>query len=204
MDARIAVLASGAGTNLQALLDDPIVRPWVVLVLTDRPGVPALDRAAAAGVATEVVDFNSFPDRTAFAEGVRAALDDHGVDHIVLAGFMRIMPPAFIGRYEGRILNTHPALLPAFPGAHPVRDTLAWGAKVSGVTVHFVDEEVDHGPIVAQEAVPVHSSDDEESLHARLKAVEHRLLPRAVRLLVEGRLKLDGRMVHVVGEDVDG
>jgi phosphoribosylglycinamide formyltransferase-1 len=198
---RVAVLASGKGSNLQALLDDPAVRPMVALVLTDRPGVEALVRAEEAGVDAVVVDWNDFPDRPAFGRGVQDVLEREGIDYVVLAGFMRILPPEQIRRYEGRVINTHPALLPSFPGAHPVRDTLAWGAKVTGVTVHFVDEEVDHGPIVLQEAVPVLPDDDEASLHERLKAVEHRLLPLAVRLLAEGRIRVEGRTVHVQADD---
>ncbi|MCA1726695.1 MAG: phosphoribosylglycinamide formyltransferase [Actinobacteria bacterium] len=200
MRARIAVLVSGTGTNLQALLDDAVLRPSISLVVADRPDAGALDRARVAGVAAEVVDWAAFPDRDAFGEALLARLASEQVELVVLAGFMRILPPGFVRAFPGRILNTHPALLPAFPGAHAVRDTLEWGAKVSGVTVHLVDEEVDHGPIVLQEAVEVLSDDDEETLHERIKRVEHRLLPLGVRLLMEGRLKLDGRRVHVLGE----
>ena len=196
--ARVAVLASGKGSNLQALLDDPGVRPWVALVMSDRPGIHALERAEQAGVQTVIVDWNAYPDRASFGRAMADLLEKEGIEYVVLAGFMRILPPEFIGRYEGRILNTHPALLPAFPGAHPIRDALAWGAKVTGATVHFVDEDVDHGPIVLQEAVPVVRGDTEESLHERVKATEHGLLPRALRLLVDGKLKVEGRIVHLL------
>jgi phosphoribosylglycinamide formyltransferase-1 len=122
------------------------------------------------------------------------------IEYVALAGFMRILSAEFVRAYEGRILNVHPALLPSFPGAHAVRDALEWGVKVTGATVHLVDEEVDHGAIVLQEAVPVLPGDGEASLHARIQEVEHRLFPRALRLLVEGKLKLEGRIVHLLDE----
>ena len=201
MPARIAVLVSGTGTNLQALLDHPAVGPCIALVASDRPGAGALDRARDRQIPTEVLEWEGFPDRDAFALALLARLREHQIEHVVLAGFMRILPPLFIRAFPFRILNTHPALLPAFRGATAVRDALEWGVKLSGVTVHFVDEEVDHGPVVLQEAVPVHPDDDERSLHERIKRVEHRLFPEAVHMLIEGRLKVDGRRVHVLGQD---
>ena len=201
MDARVAVLASGSGTNLQALLDDPVVRPWIALVVSDRSGARALDRARAAGVEAVFLDPAAAPDRRAYGRELLASLRDRDIEHVVLAGFMRILASEVVAAFDGRMLNVHPSLLPAFPGAHPVSDALAWGAKVSGVTVHLVDEEVDHGPIVLQEAVPVLPDDDELALHARIQEAEHRVYPRAVRWLVEGRLKVEGRRVHVLGED---
>src|SRR5205807_2418156 len=137
-------------------------------------------------------------DRAAYGDALVAALQSRDVDLVCLSGFMRILSPGFIAAFEGRILNIHPALLPAFPGAHPVRDTLAWGVKVTGTTVHFADEDVDHGPILVQECVPVLEGDDEASLHERIKAVEHRLYPEAVRLVVEGRTRIEGRRVLLV------
>jgi phosphoribosylglycinamide formyltransferase 1 len=199
VDARVAVLVSGAGTNLQALLDDPEVRPWIALVVSDRPGAAALERARSHGVRAEFLD-PSRDDRSAYGWTLLALLNREGIEFVVLAGFMRILAPEVVRAFEGRIVNIHPSLLPAFPGAHAVREALAWGARVSGVTVHLVDEEVDHGPIVLQEPVPVEPDDDEASLHARIQKVEHRLYPRAVRLLVEGRLKVEGRVVHVLGD----
>lgn len=198
---RIAVLASGAGTNLQALLDDPIVGPMVALVLSDRREAGALDRARHDGVVTIFLDPALHPGREAYGRALVDVLEAHDVDHLALAGFMRILSGPAVRAFEGRIVNVHPSLLPAFPGAGAVRDALAWGAKVTGVTVHLVDEEVDHGPIVLQEAVPVLPGDDEGSLHARIKEVEHRLYPLAVRLLAEGRLKVEGRTVHVLEGD---
>ena len=202
MDGRIAVLVSGSGTNLQALLDDPAIGPRIVVVVSDRPGVGALERATAAGVDTRVLQPADFPDRDAFTDAVRDALLQRSVDVAVNAGYMRILGPAFAEAYAGRWLNVHPALLPAFPGAHGVRDALDWGVKVTGVTVHLVDEQVDNGPIVLQEAVQVLPGDDWDSLEARIHEAEHRLLPRAVRALVEGRLKVEGRMVHLL-EEID-
>ncbi|MBI4259670.1 MAG: phosphoribosylglycinamide formyltransferase [Actinobacteria bacterium] len=197
---RVAVLASGEGTNLQALLDDPKVAPALVVVLSDRAGAGALARARAHGVAALHVDPAGL-NRDAYGDALLRVLEDHHVDVVALAGFMRILGPRVVRAFEGRMLNVHPSLLPAFPGAHAVDEALAWGVKVSGATVHLVDEEVDHGPVVLQEAVPVRPDDDEESLHARIRAVEHRIYPRAVGLLLEGRLKLEGRIVHVLGDE---
>ena len=198
---RIAVLASGAGTNLQALLDDPAVGPMVAVVVSDRREARALERARHDGVVTVFLDPALHPGREAYGRALVAVLEGHDVDIVALAGFMRILSAPAVRAYEGRILNVHPSLLPAFPGAGAVRDALAWGAKVTGVTVHLVDEEVDHGPIVLQEAVPVLPDDDESSLHARIQEVEHRLYPLAVRLLAEGRLKVEDRTVHVLEGD---
>jgi phosphoribosylglycinamide formyltransferase-1 len=196
--ARVAVLASGKGSNLQALLDDPVVRPWIALVVSDKEDSGALLRAEDAGVSTITLDPRLHPDRAAFDRALLNVLEMERIEYVVLAGFMRILSPELVRAYEGRVLNVHPALLPSFPGAHAVRDALEWGVKVTGVTVHLVDEEVDHGAIVLQEAVAVQPGDDVESLHARIREVEHRLYPRAVRLLVEGKLKVEGRLVHVL------
>jgi phosphoribosylglycinamide formyltransferase 1 len=200
MDGRIAVLVSGSGTNLQVLLDDSVIAPRIALVLSDRPGVRALQRATAAGVETLVVQVEDFPDRDAYTVAVRDALLDRGIDLAVNAGFMRVLGGAFAEAFSGRWLNVHPALLPAFPGAHAVRDALAWGVQVTGVTVHLVDEEVDSGPVVLQESIAVSADDDFDSLEARVHEVEHRLLPQAVRALLDGRLKVEGRTVHIIGE----
>ena len=195
MDGRIAVLVSGSGTNLQALLDDTVIAPRISLVLSDRAGVMALERASAAGVETLVLSIEDSPDRDAYTVAVRDALLDRDIDVVVNAGFMRVLAP-------GRSRRRRHELLPACPGAHAVRDALAWGVRVTGVTVHLVDEEVDHGPIVVQEAIAVSADDDFDSLEARVHEVEHRLLPQAVRALLDGRLKVDGRSVHIL-EDID-
>jgi phosphoribosylglycinamide formyltransferase-1 len=197
MDARVAVLASGAGTNLQALLDDPVIRPWITLVVSDRVEAYALERARAAGVATLTVGARSHGPE-AFGSALAGVLRDRDIDFVVLAGFMRIVGAAFVRAFDGRILNVHPALLPAFAGPHAVADALAHAVKVTGVTVHLVDEEVDHGPIVLQEAVHVRDDDTWDTLEPRIHEVEHRLLPAALRALAEGRLKVEGRRVHVL------
>jgi phosphoribosylglycinamide formyltransferase-1 len=197
IEARIAVLASGQGTNLQALLDDETIRPTVALVLSDRSSAIALARAEAHGVPFAIVDRAEFPDRAAFDAAVLARLLEAEIDTLVLAGYLRLLGPELVRAYEGRILNVHPALLPAFPGTTSVADALAWGVKVTGVTVHLVDEEVDHGPIVFQEAIEVREDDDWDALEARVHEVEHRLLPAAVRALLDGRLRVEGRRVRV-------
>ncbi|MGH2572888.1 MAG: phosphoribosylglycinamide formyltransferase [Actinomycetota bacterium] len=200
MDVRIAVLASGAGSNLQALLADPLVGSSVILVVSDRPRAGALDRGPAGGIKTVVLEPAHYATREQFDRSLTALLEEEAIEFVVLAGYMRILGPETVRAFRDRIMNVHPALLPAFPGAHAVRDALAWGVKVTGATVHLVDEEVDHGPIVLQESVPVMPEDDERSLHLRIQAVEHRLLPQAVRLMAEGRLKVEGRLVHVLPE----
>ena len=201
MNARLAVLASGAGTNLQALMDDPRVAPAIALVLSDRPEAMALERARSRGIPTAVCERKDHPDRAAHDHAIRILLEEAGVECLALAGYMRIVGPELIAAFPERILNLHPALLPAFPGMTSVADALAWGVKVTGVTVHLVDEEVDHGPIVAQEPVRVRSDDDLDTLLARVHEVEHRVFPQAVRALVEGRLKVEGRIVHVLEEE---
>jgi phosphoribosylglycinamide formyltransferase-1 len=199
LPARLVVLASGTGTTLQALLDasaDPGYPARVVAVATDRAGVAALRRGEAAGVPTFVVPLAEFADRGAWDAAFADAVAAYRPDLVVCAGFMRILGPAFLARFAPRIVNTHPALLPAFPGAHAVRDALAYGVRVTGATVHLVDDGVDTGPVVAQEAVPVCADDDEATLHERVKAVERRLLPEAVARLTGG-FTLDGRTVLV-------
>ena len=194
----IAVLVSGSGTNLQAILDasaTPGYSADVVVVISDRPGVEALDRAAAAGVATEVVAWDAYDDRHDFTVACCDAASVHDAGALVLAGFMRILDPVAVTRFPNRILNTHPALLPAFPGAHAVPQALAHGVKLTGVTIHFVDEEVDHGPIIFQEAVPVREGDTEADLQSRIKAVEHRRYPEVIDAFAAGRLAVTGRVV---------
>jgi phosphoribosylglycinamide formyltransferase 1 len=198
VDARIAVLASGAGTNLQALLDDPHVGPSVVLVVSDRVGALALERARVHDVKAVPLLPAHYGSREGFDRAIRLLLEEEAIEYVLLAGFMRILGPEVVGAYHEHILNVHPSLLPAFAGAHAVRDALAWGVAVTGATVHLVDEELDHGPIVVQEAVDVGSDDDEASLHARIQEVEHRIYPRAARWMIEGRLKVEGRRVHVL------
>jgi len=196
MGGRVAVLVSGSGTNLQALLDDRAIRPHIALVVSDRPDVVALKRAADAGVEALVIE--PADDRAALSRAVADALEQRGIDAIVSAGYLRILGPPVTERWRDRWLNVHPALLPSFPGMHGVRDALAYRVKVTGVSVHFVDEGVDSGPIVLQETVEVRDDDDWDSLEPRIHEVEHRLLPRAVRALLEDRLVVKGRHVRIL------
>jgi phosphoribosylglycinamide formyltransferase-1 len=198
MGGHVAVLVSGGGTNLQALLDDPLVAPSIALVVSDRPGVRALERAAARGVPSAVVDPADHPDRAAWEQTLLATMREHDVDAIVSAGWMRLLGGTVLGAFPDRVLNVHPALLPSFPGMHGLADALAYRAKVTGVTVHLVDEGTDTGPIVLQEAIEIRDDDDRDSLEPRIHDVEHRLLPRAVRALLEDRLVVEGRLVRIV------
>lgn len=202
---KIGVLASGSGSNLQTLIDelhcDESCEIEISVVISDRVEAYALTRAKNAGIPSHVVRAQDFPDRHAFDERISQLLDTHTVELIVLAGFMKLLQSAFVQKYRNRILNIHPALLPAFPGAHPVADTLAYGAKVSGITVHFVDEGMDTGPIIAQKSVPVFDDDDEDRLHARLQVEEHKLYPAVIRWYAENRISFAGRKVIVKGSD---
>ncbi len=190
---RLVVLASGSGTNLQALLDAPDLGGDIVAVLSDRIGARALDRARGRGIAAEAVELGT--DRTAWESALCGRVTAHAPDMVILAGFMRVLSGDFVQRWP--VLNVHPSLLPAFPGAHAVDEALDWGVKVAGVTVHYVDELVDHGPIIAQEAVTVRDDDTSATLHARMQQVEHRLLPQVVRALCEGRVQRNGRHVRI-------
>lgn len=197
---RVVVLVSGSGTLLQALLDVAAGAraPFRVAgVVSDRDGVAALDRARAAGVPTAVVSLRDFPDRAAFDAAVTKAVDVFSPGLVVLAGFMKILGPAFVTPYGARTINTHPALLPSFPGAHGVRDALAHGVKVTGATVILVDDGVDSGPIVGQRAVEVLDTDDEATLHERIKVVERDLLVDVVTRMVTAGWTVDGRHVRL-------
>ncbi len=192
----IAVLASGSGTNLQALIDDPVVRPHIALVVSDNAQARSLHRAGAAGIPSVVLSWGEFGGRDPFCVALADAVEESGAKGVVLAGFMRILTPAFLDRFPDRVLNIHPSLLPAFPGAHAVQSALEHGVRTTGVTVHFVDEQVDHGPIVEQVAVHVEPGDDVETLHARIQVEEHRIYPRVVEAFVSGRLNIEGRQVR--------
>jgi phosphoribosylglycinamide formyltransferase 1 len=200
---RVTVLTSGRGSNLRALLEaerDGRLAGTIAAVIANRAAIPALDVAAAYGVPGFVVAHENYADRADFDTALAAAIDATEPDLVVLAGFMRILGPAMVGRYEGRMLNIHPSLLPSYPGLDTHRRALADGVRIHGCTVHFVTAALDHGPIVAQGAVPVLYGDDEASLAARVLAVEHRLLPAAVRSFCSGRLAINGSRVHVTGE----
>lgn len=179
--ARLVVLASGSGTTLQAILDEPGLGASVVAAGSDVPGCPALQRAERAGVPTFAVALPAFPDRQAWNAELAAAIAKYEPDLIVLAGFMKLLAPEVVNRF--RIVNTHPALLPAFPGAHAIRDALAAGVSTTGVTVHWVDEGIDTGPVIAQAAVAVEPGDDEDSLRSRIQAAEKPLYLQALRQL---------------------
>jgi len=196
---KLAVLVSGAGTNLQALLDaqarGELAPAEIAVVVSNKRGAGALARAAAAGVPAELVEHAGLP-RADFEAQLLDALARHAVEAIVLAGFMRVLTAGFVERFPLRIINTHPSLLPAFPGADAAAQAIAHGVKLSGVTVHFVDASVDGGPIIAQAAVPVAEDDDASTLHARIQREEHRLLPIVVQRLAAGQLSCQGRIVR--------
>ena len=201
---RVGVLVSGSGTNLQALLDaeerGALSPATIAVVVSSKPGVAALERATAAGRPAVVVDHKAYADRTQFEDALIAALDAHGVELVVLAGFMRVLTSHFTDRYAARIINTHPSLLPAFPGANAPAQAIAHGVKLSGVSIHFVDASLDGGPIIAQVAVPVVPGDDAPALHARIQREEHALLPQVVRRLAAGQLTCQGRVVVELAE----
>lgn len=186
---RVGVLASGSGTNLQALLDDPEVD--VVAMASDKPDAPALGRAAAAGVAARVFPRAEHADRETRDLAMADWLGEQGVEIVVLAGYMQLVSPSFLARFPDRVVNVHPALLPAFPGLDGIADALAYGVRVAGVTVHLVDEGVDSGPILLQAAIDVPDGIDRDGLHDLLRPLEHRLLTEAVRLLAAGRVRRD-------------
>lgn len=194
------MLVSGSGTLLQALLDaaaQPGYPARVVAVGADRGGIAGLDRARQANVPGFVVRLRDHPDRAAWDVALTEAVAEHRPDLVVSAGFMKILGAAFVARFGGRTLNTHPALLPAFPGAHAVRDAVEYGVKVTGATVHLVDAGVDTGPILAQQAVPVAPDDDVDGLHERIKTVERRLLVDVVARLAQEGCTVNGRKVTI-------
>ncbi|MFI9047813.1 phosphoribosylglycinamide formyltransferase [Streptomyces sp. NPDC053427] len=201
--ARLVVLVSGSGTNLQALLDAVAAQgpdgygAEIVAVGADRDAIAGLERAERAGLPTYVCRVKDFDSRADWDAALTEATAAHEPDLIVSAGFMKILGKEFLARFGGRILNTHPALLPSFPGAHGVRDALAYGAKVTGCTVHFVDDGVDTGPIIAQGVVEVRDEDDESALHERIKEVERSLLVEVVGLLARHGYRIEGRKVRI-------
>lgn len=193
---RIVILISGRGSNMEAIVERCATEGWnarVVAVISNRPGAAGLAHAASKGIATAVVDHTLHAGREGFDAALAAAIDAHAADLVVLAGFMRVLGEAFVRRYEGRLLNIHPSLLPAFPGLHTHRRALQAGCKVAGATAHFVTTALDHGPIVAQATVPVLPDDDEASLSARVLAREHVMYPLAVRWFVEDKLRIDAQ-----------
>jgi phosphoribosylglycinamide formyltransferase 1 len=192
----LGILISGRGSNLDAILEaihSGRLVAQVQVVVSNRSTAPGIARAEAAGVATEVLSHRQFPSREAFDAALVTLLTRYGVDTVALAGFDRIVTSTLLAAFPERVINIHPALLPAFPGLHAQRQALDYGVRITGATVHLVDEQMDHGPILVQSAVPVLDDDTEETLSARILAEEHRIYPEALQLLVEGRLTLSGR-----------
>ncbi|NLZ92602.1 MAG: phosphoribosylglycinamide formyltransferase [Firmicutes bacterium] len=194
---KIAVLASGNGSNLQAIIDameqGKIKGAEVKLVVSDKKDAYALKRAQQKNIATKTFLPAEFTSREDYDQAIVTYLQDMQIDLVVLAGFMRLLAPLFVAAFPNRIMNIHPSLLPAFPGACGVADALAYGVKVTGCTVHFVDEGMDTGPIILQESLPVYDHDTVESLQQRIHVLEHRLYPQAIALWVQGKIKLEGR-----------
>lgn len=197
---RIVILISGRGSNMEAMLRVAASERWpaqIVAVISNKASAAGLDTARAAGIAARVVEHVAYPEREQFDRALSALIDEFSPDLVVLAGFMRILTPAFVAHYQGRLLNIHPSLLPSFPGLDTHRRALEAGVKFHGATVHFVTPELDHGPIIEQAAVPVLEGDTEAMLAARVLAQEHVIYPRAVRDFIEGRYTLtDGRVVR--------
>lgn len=198
---RIGVLISGSGTNLQAIIDasqDGTLDADVAVVISDKDSAYGLVRARKAGVPDVFLCRSDFEDVTSYNRELARVLVEHGVGLVVMAGYMRLLGKRVLEAFPGRVMNLHPALLPAFPGASGIGDAFAYGVKVTGVTVHFADEQFDRGPIIAQEAVVIDETDDVESLSAKIHAVEHRIYPAAIQLFAENRLVIEGRRVRVL------
>ena len=199
---KIAVLASGSGTNLQNLIAqlhlDKNCDIEIVVVISDRKNAYALQRAKRAGIPQEIIKSQDFKNRIEFDAAIAKKIQDYDIDLIVLAGYMKLFQTPFVRQFQNKIINIHPSLLPAFPGANAIADTLAYGVKVSGVTVHFVDEGVDTGPIIAQGAVPVYEDDDEETLHHRIQIEEHKLYPQVIKNYAQGKIKVQDHSVVTI------
>lgn len=206
---RLVVMASGRGSNFRALLsaiDEGRLRARITALISDRPDAPALGYARERGIRTYAWDYRAMGDPAAFYRNVEEAIDAERPRLIVLAGYMRILPASLVAKYRWRIVNIHPSLLPAFPGLHAQRQALEYGVRIAGCTVHFVDEGVDSGPVVAQAAVPVYDDDTEASLSDRILEQEHRIYPRAIERLLHTRYEIVGRRVRFVGgeDEPDG
>ena len=205
-DINIGILASGRGSNLQAILDaieKGEIKAKVRIVLSDKKDAPARSRAQQAGILGTFLDPKNFGSREAYDEKIVNLMKENHVELIILAGYMRIITPQLIKAYKNRIMNVHPSLLPSFPGLRAQKKTLQWGTKISGCTVHFVEETVDQGPIIIQAAVSVKADDTEASLASRILEQEHRILPQAIQYYAEGRLRVVGRCVYLKDEDLD-
>lgn len=204
MTKNVVILISGRGSNMQAIVQACAREGWgarVAAVISNRPQAAGLAWAQSQGVPTRVVDHQAYASREAFDQALGDAIDVHEPDWVVLAGFMRILTPTFVQRFEGRLINVHPSLLPAFPGLHTHARALQAGCQVAGATVHLVTAELDHGPIIAQAVVPVLADDTPDTLAQRVLVQEHRMVPRVLRWALEGQLRIDGlRVEHLGGE----
>jgi len=197
----IAVFASGRGTNFSAIaraVKKGKIKANLALLVCDNPKAKVIARAKRQGVKIALVERKNFSSKQEFEAKIIKHLEENKIDLIVLAGFMRLLSPEFVRRYYGKILNIHPALLPSFKGEQGIKDAFDYGVKITGVTVHFVDEEMDHGPIILQEAVKIKEADTLESLEAKIHKVEHKIYPEAIKLFIEGRLKIKGRRVEIL------
>ena len=197
----IAVFASGRGTNFSAILraiKNGSLKVNLALLVCDQPGAGVLSRARRGKVKIALIKRSDYPDKAEFERKIIDLLRDNKIDIVVMAGFMRVLSPDFVKEYKNRIVNIHPALLPSFKGVEGIKDAFSYGVKVTGVTVHIVDEEMDHGPIILQEPVKITEDDTLESLEAKVHKAEHKLYPKAISLLAEGRLKFEGRKVRLV------
>ncbi|MCX7636040.1 MAG: phosphoribosylglycinamide formyltransferase [Syntrophales bacterium] len=198
----IGVLVSGSGSNLQSIIDHiekGRLDARISVVISNNPEAYALERCRRHGIAAEVIDHRDYPSRDAFETAMIGCLSANGVELVVMAGFMRVLGEGFLKAFPGRIMNIHPALLPAFPGLHVQKKAVEHGVRFSGCTVHFADEGVDTGPIIIQAVVPVLADDTEETLAARILREEHKIYPQAIQWFAEGRLEIRGRVVHVKG-----
>jgi len=200
----IAVFASGRGTNFSAIaraVKKGKIKANLNLLVCDQPGAGVISRARRANVKVVLIKRGDFASKKDFEGRIIEQLKENKIDLVVLAGFMRMLSPDFVSLYKGRTINIHPALLPSFKGTEAIKDAFNYGAKVTGVTVHFVDEEMDHGPIILQKAIEIDETDTLESLEAKIHKAEHRLYPEAVKLFTEGRLKPEGRKVRISNSD---
>ncbi|HIV66719.1 MAG TPA: phosphoribosylglycinamide formyltransferase [Candidatus Mailhella excrementigallinarum] len=200
MSLKLAILASGSGTNAEAMfkaVERGLLDADIRLVLANRPGAKVLERAERHGLPSVCVDHRAFPDRESFDDAVIRAIRSAGADTVALAGYMRLVTPAFLDAFPDRVLNIHPALLPSFPGVHGTADAHAWGVRLTGCTVHFVSPEMDCGPIIVQACLPVMQDESEDELQHRIHALEHRVYPQALQWLAENRLEIRGRRVFL-------
>jgi len=199
---KIAVFASGNGSNFQAIAEaikaGEVANAEIAVLICDKPGAFCLERAKALGIESALIEIKDYQSKTEYEKAIEAELKKRKVELIVLAGYMKLVGHRLLEAYKNRILNIHPALLPSFKGMEGIKDALEYGVKVTGPTVHFVDEEVDHGPIILQAAVEVEESDTEETLAQKIHKAEHKIYPEAIKLFVEGKLKVKGRKVRIL------